>query len=257
MTEQQLTFYQKVSKIQAELNAPKNAFNAFGKYKYRNLESILESLKPHLDKHEIFLTLNDEIVKFDNPQGDIPVASDVNQKAPQIPNSTIDSMRCRYYIKATATISDGEKTISTVAYAREELSKKGMDASQLTGSCSSYARKYALGGLFAIDDNKDADSRDNTESKQIKRKVKNSEPASQGKDKILEDLISQVPNLQTLQDANRLWVKAISHVHGGDLARSDISDFWSKLEEYCDFTFHASYDKNAKQFVVNEGATFQ
>lgn len=256
MTEQ-LTFYQKVSKIQAELNAPKNAFNAFGKYKYRNLESILESLKPHLDKHEIFLTLNDEIVKFDNPQVDIPVASAVNQKAPQqIPNSTIDSMRCRYYIKATATISDGEKTISTVAYAREELSKKGMDASQLTGSCSSYARKYALGGLFAIDDNKDADSRDNTESKQIKRKVKSSESA-QGKGKILEDLISQVPNLQSLQDANQLWVKTISHVHGGDLERSDIAGLWDKLQEYCDFTFQASYDQKAKQFVVNEGATFQ
>ena len=82
-----------------------------------------------------------------------------------------------------------------------------MDASQLTGSCSSYARKYALGGLFAIDDNKDADSRDNTESKQIKRKVKSSEPANQGKDKILKDLISEVPNLQSLQDANNLWVK--------------------------------------------------
>jgi hypothetical protein len=256
MTEQQLTFYQKVSKIQAELNAPKNAFNAFGKYKYRNLESILESLKPHLDKHELFLTLNDEIVKFDNPQG-IPVASDVNQKAPQAPNSIIDSMRCRYYIKATATISDGAKELSTFAYAREELSKKGMDASQLTGSCSSYARKYALGGLFAIDDNKDADSRDNTESKQIKRKVKSSEPANQGKENILADLTSKVSKLQSIQEANSLWVAAIGHVQGGDLERADISDFWNQLEYYCDMTFQASYDKQAKQFIVNEGATFQ
>lgn len=228
MTEQQLTFYQKVSKIQAKLNAPKNAYNKYGSFYYRSLESILEGLKPYLDQYELFLTLNDEIFQISD----------------------------RFYVKGTATISDGEKTISTVAYAREDVSRKGMDASQLTGSCSSYARKYALGGLFAIDDNKDADSRDNTESKQIKRKVKSSQPAT-NKDNILENLISQVPNLQTLQDANNLWVKTISHVHGGDLERSDIAGLWDKLQDYCDFTFQASYDQKAKQFIVNEGATFQ
>jgi hypothetical protein len=115
--------------IQSELKAPKNQWNDFGKYNYRSAEDILEAVKPLLKKHECHLTISDEMVVL----GD------------------------RYYVKATATLAKEGESISTTAYAREEESKKGMDSSQITGSTSSYARKYALNGLFCIDDTKDPD----------------------------------------------------------------------------------------------------
>jgi len=117
--------------IQSELKAPKNQFNKFGNYKYRSCEDILEALKPVLKANKCFVTISDDI-------------SQVGE---------------RYYIKATATITNSEgQSLSTTALARESLNKKGMDDSQITGSASSYARKYALNGLFAIDDNKDIDA---------------------------------------------------------------------------------------------------
>lgn len=120
-----------LSKIQTELKAPKGQMNKFGGYRYRSCEDILEALKPLLAKHKSSLTISDEIVLI----GD------------------------RYYIKATATYTDADNNqVAVTAYAREELTKKGMDASQITGAASSYARKYALNGLFAIDDTKDADA---------------------------------------------------------------------------------------------------
>jgi hypothetical protein len=124
----------KLTTIQNELKAPKNQLNKFGGYNYRNCEDILEALKPLLLKHNSAVTLSDELVMV----GD------------------------RFYVKATATLhcfSDNDiDTISVSAYAREDESKKGMDASQVTGASSSYARKYALNGLFAIDDTKDSDA---------------------------------------------------------------------------------------------------
>lgn len=137
--ETQLTIKQKLQKIQVELDAPKSQYNSFGKYPYRNVEDIQEGLKPLLEKYECAVTLSDRVVQV----GD------------------------RYYVEATATLKhDGDdQEESVTAYAREDNDKKGMDLSQLTGSTSSYARKYALGGLFAIDDNKDADSQDNRANK--------------------------------------------------------------------------------------------
>ncbi len=116
--------------IQKELKAPKGQYNSFGKYKYRSAEDILEAVKPLLHKNKCQLTLADEIVLI----GD------------------------RYYVKATARISNGNEYEYTCAYAREDEDKKGMDGSQITGTASSYARKYALNGLFCIDDTKDADT---------------------------------------------------------------------------------------------------
>lgn len=125
------TINEKLTKIQTALNVPKTAFNKFGNYNYRTAEGILSAVKPMLDEHQCYLTLNDDIVMMGN----------------------------RFYIKTTATLTDNENnSISTTAYAREEESKKGMDGSQVTGASSSYARKYALNGLFAIDDGKDADA---------------------------------------------------------------------------------------------------
>ena len=119
--------YNELSRIQQELKAPKNLFNKFGNYNYRNAEGILNSLKPFMNG--LALVINDEPVMI----GD------------------------RYYIKATATLTDGEDSVSAVAYAREDEMKKGMDGCQLTGACSSYARKYALNALLMIDDSKDSD----------------------------------------------------------------------------------------------------
>ena len=128
------TIHEKLSQIQSKLNAPKGQYNSFGKYNYRNCEDILQALKPILSEHKCHVSLSDEVVIVGN----------------------------RFYIKATATITDSENnSFSTTAFAREAESKKGMDESQVTGSTSSYARKYALNGLFAIDDNKDADMLNN------------------------------------------------------------------------------------------------
>lgn len=125
-----MTFQEKVVAVQSELKAPKGQYNLFGKYNYRSCEDILEGVKPLLNKYGLYLTINDAVELI----GD------------------------RYYIKATATLFDGDNCISTSAYARESLDKKGMDSSQVTGATSSYARKYALNGLLCIDDTKDADS---------------------------------------------------------------------------------------------------
>ena len=125
-----MTFQQKVVAVQSELKAPKGQYNSFGKYNYRSCEDILEGVKPLLNKYGLYLKISDAVEMI----GD------------------------RYYIKATATLSDTDNCISTSAYAREPLEKKGADASQVTGATSSYARKYALNGLLCIDDTKDADS---------------------------------------------------------------------------------------------------
>lgn len=128
--EKSITLTDKLTSIQKELKAPKGQYNKFGNYKYRSCEDILEAVKPLLAMHECAIMLSDELMAVGN----------------------------RYYIKATATIADKGGELSVTAYAREEETKKGMDGSQITGTASSYARKYALNGLFAIDDTKDADA---------------------------------------------------------------------------------------------------
>lgn len=119
-----------LAEIQAKVKAPKGNFNQFGKYKYRSAEDIVEAVKPVINPLGFYLILTDEIVEIAG----------------------------RVYVKAIATLSNGEKHYQTVAYAREELEIRGMAGAQVTGSSSSYARKYALNGLFAIDDTKDADA---------------------------------------------------------------------------------------------------
>ena len=120
--------------IQSSLKAPKGQTNKFGGYKYRSCEDILEAVKPHLQSHSLVLTITDEITEVGG----------------------------RVYVKATAVVhnKDGH-SIQTTGFAREEENKKGMDSSQITGSASSYARKYALNGLFCIDDTKDSDATNN------------------------------------------------------------------------------------------------
>ena len=127
-----MTIYEKLSAIQSELKAPKSQYNSFGKYNYRNCEDILEAVKPLCAKYKAVSVLGDEVLQIGE----------------------------RYYIKSTARLIDLESdgVVENTAYAREEAEKKGMDGSQVTGASSSYARKYALNGLFAIDDTKDSDT---------------------------------------------------------------------------------------------------
>lgn len=154
--------YEKLSKIQEELKAPKGQYNSFGKYKYRSCEDILEAVKPLLIKNKLSLQLYDELFYT----GD------------------------RYYIRATARLLDLEdnSTMENTAYAREDEMKKGMDGSQITGTASSYARKYALNGLFLIDDTKDADTDEYHEQNENKEKK-----ITKAQIKKLNELVDDIP----------------------------------------------------------------
>lgn len=146
--------------MQEQLKAPKGQYNSFGKYKYRSCEDILENARPLANKNGCVLILNDTILEVNG----------------------------RFYVEATATIFDVEsgEEFSTKALAREDEQRKNFDVSQLTGACSSYARKYALAGLFALDDNKDADTMDNRElNKQV------SKPTQDEKSKHLSSVLTK------------------------------------------------------------------
>lgn len=136
-----MNIYEKLNLIQVSLKSPKSQYNSFGRYAYRSCGDILESVKAQLAELKVVIVLSDELVQI----GD------------------------RYYIKATATLHDLDgASISNTAYAREEETKKGMDGSQVTGASSSYARKYALNGLLAIDDTKDSDATNKGEEPEVK-----------------------------------------------------------------------------------------
>jgi hypothetical protein len=169
-TKKEKTIYELLTDIQQNLKAPKSKFNSFGKYHYRSLEDILEGLKPLLPSGA-YVTLNDEIVHI----GD------------------------RYYLKATASLCYKDNCIAVSAMANEESGKRGgMNAEQLTGAVSSYARKYALNGLFLIDDTKDADAGESAAQKP--EKPKNDNRAT------LQKAVSEVRKLET-PEAVADWVK--------------------------------------------------
>lgn len=156
--------------IQGKLKAPKNQMNKFGGYRYRSAEDILEAVKPHLQENGCYLTISDEMVE---------VAG-------------------RVYVKATATLTNSEGAqVTTTAYAREEETKKGADASQITGSTSSYARKYALNGLFCIDDTKDADAT-NTHGKE-------QEQQPQQEELRMDRVIERVNESTSYDELKALW----------------------------------------------------
>jgi len=170
--------------IQAMVKAPKNQFNSFGKYAYRSAEDIVEAVKPIINPLGFHLTLSDEVILVGE----------------------------RYYIKSTASISNGTLTFSASAFAREELDKKGMDTAQISGSTGSYSRKYALNGLFALDDTKDPDAT-NTHGKEQK-KVQNEVP------KAIEPKIelNEFQEIQTIVNASS--------------SMGELSQLWADLEDY-------------------------
>jgi hypothetical protein len=168
----------KLAEIQAKVKAPKGQFNSFGKYNYRSAEDILEAVKQVVNPMGYSITISDTIINV----GD------------------------RYYIKATATLSNGKETYSTDGYAREEESKKGMDGSQVTGASSSYARKYALNGLFALDDTKDSDATN-----------------THGKEEAKQEYIGQfslaqwqkmIDACKNIEDLNKLYSDKSQYIHG-------------------------------------------
>ena len=172
--------------IQSELKAPKSQFNSFGGYKYRSCEDILEALKPVLAKYQAAVLLSD----------------------------TVELVGDRIYVKATATLKTENETISVTAFAREAEEKKGMDSAQITGSASSYARKYALNGLFGIDDTKDADTMDNREQPKQTKKAAFIDPkhlALLNSAKSIEELTSSMDKIKSqlgdsFQDVRSLYV---------------------------------------------------
>lgn len=174
-----MNLIEKLSAVQCELKAPKSQTNDFGKYKYRSCEDILEALKPLLKKVSAAITITDDVAMIGN----------------------------RFYVKATATFFDTESEcdISCSAYAREEDNKKGMDESQVTGKASSYARKYALNGLFCIDDTKDADALNDSISKTQIDDL-NKRIAQKGINKEIIKKMFKVSGLEELKASQYEWV---------------------------------------------------
>lgn len=165
--------------IQNKLNAPKGQYNKFGNYRYRSCEDILAAVKPLLKESECTLTISDDVVMVSN----------------------------RIYIKATATLKNGSnETVVTTAFAREEEQKKGMDGSQVTGAASSYARKYALNGLFAIDDTKDADSMNDNAQYTEPQKKEPFPPKVNENGETLYDIFKEyaLPSIEQAQTAEEL-----------------------------------------------------
>ena len=204
-----MSIYAKLSFIQQQLIAPKNQYNSFGKYNYRSCEDILEGLKPCMKETGTAVTVTDEIVQI----GD------------------------RYYVKATATLFDNEtgECVFNTAYAREDDGKKGMDVSQVTGATSSYARKYALNGLFCIDDVKDADSRDNRQ-----KEAEEQQQAEQQQKELENSVINEVKVKALLARCKKEGVdpekiKKLYRVN--DLAElterkfRNINEFWETIKE--------------------------
>lgn len=196
MSEKNPNIMEKLMKIQVELKAPKNLYNSFGKYNYRNVESIQEALKPLLKKYNCMVSLSDDVIQI----GD------------------------RVYIKAIAKIYDCETGDfhEVTAYARESDEKKGMDTAQVTGATSSYARKYALNGLFLLDDTKDVDSEEyQAQTKKPTTKKAEAEP---------KPVVSSRQKLKELCQKYKIEPNAI--ITACHLRQDSTEEEWSKAYEY-------------------------
>ena len=200
---QSQTLSEKLNHIQANLNAPKNLFNKFGNYKYRNLEGIFEGLKPLLKETGCTVTVSDEIV-------------------------CVNEMN---YIKATATLSNGtDDSICVTGWARESVSRKGMDDSQITGATSSYARKYAMNGLFAIDDTKDADSMDNTNHETKPKKTTRAPNKAKQNEELSDSQKAEI--LKLIKSVEKGYgVSVLASLNSGKIHRGNYVDCVKALTE--------------------------
>ena len=196
-----MSIYTTLTEIQNELKAPKNQYNSFGKYKYRSCEDILEALKPLLLKHKATLIINDEI----------------------------QEVGTRIYVKAICTFVVGDEKIQTTAFAREEESKKGMDGSQVTGASSSYARKYALNGLFLIDDTKDADTDEFKEQSKSKQENKSKQELTKEQINILYSMASEKENTQ--KDIQNVISKSFNKRSVTELSQAEYNEILDRMEK--------------------------
>lgn len=189
--------------IQSKLKAPKGQYNSFGKYNYRSCEDILENARPLANENNCVIVINDDIKEVSG----------------------------RYYVEATATLFDADsgEEISAKAMAREADTKKGMDDSQITGASSSYARKYALSALFALDDTKDADTMDNREPS----KKQSSKPATDEKHKLLTNVFNKMKSLKaTNADIIHIMEDKFNKTSSKDLTLDEVKDLEKNLAGY-------------------------
>ena len=218
--------------IQQELKAPKDQKNSFGGYNYRSCEDILVAVKPLLEKHKLALVISDEVISIDGGFDVTEISKDEKYNKETTRHIIASN---RVYIKATATLfdEDGKELIHTSALAREEETKKGMDYSQLTGATSSYARKYALNGLFAIDDTKDSDAT-NTHGKEVneppKAKPKAKETPKIELTKDDEMLIIGVDECETVEQLENFY-KEISLMMSSEDAKQELVKACKKRKE--------------------------
>lgn len=192
------SIHEGLAKIQRELKAPKRQTNNFANFKFRSCEDILEALKPHLNGYTLVIT--DDIILV----GD------------------------RYYIKATATISDGKESVSATGIARESQTKKGFDDSQITGSTSSYARKYAINGLFSIDDTKDADSTNTSGKDSAQAATSQSKTEYKKSDKPKDNAEDLIKAKKTIHDL----LKNHTPEQKKDMLKT--ATYWEKMDSWCD-----------------------
>ena len=186
-----MKLHEKLLAIQTKLKAPKGQYNSFGKYSYRSAEDILEAVKPLNAEQGVLLTITDEIKEVGG----------------------------RIYVVATATVSDGTDELKVSAFAREPENKKGMDESQITGATSSYARKYALNGLYAIDDNKDADTDEH------KQQQENAPKKQQGQKQQAQKQQQQQEKGFTEQELHELVEKYVRNIEALGVDRAKLIEF--------------------------------
>ena len=186
-----MKLHEKLLAIQTKLKAPKGQYNSFGKYSYRSAEDILEAVKPLNAEQGVLLTITDEIKEIGG----------------------------RVYVVATATVSDGTDELKVSAFAREPENKKGMDESQITGATSSYARKYALNGLYAIDDNKDADTDEH------KQQQENAPKKQQAQKQQAQKQQQQQEKRFTEQELHELVEKYVRNIEALGVDRAKLIEF--------------------------------
>ena len=216
MEEKKMNIKEKLALIQSELKAPKNQRNTFGNYNFRSAEDILEAVKPICLKYRTVLHLSDDLV-VKGTHSPIVYQQDVfDSKAKKMVTNNFITGDQRFYIEATAILEDldSDDFREATAYAREEENKKGMDGSQITGTASSYARKYALNGLFDIDDTKDADTDEHAnQTKEDKKEVKITPKQLDEINKLFTD--KQIPKLcerYEVETLEELTVKQASEI---------------------------------------------
>lgn len=185
-----MKLHEKLLAIQTKLKAPKGQYNSFGKYSYRSAEDILEAVKPLNAEQGVLLTITDEIKEIGG----------------------------RVYVVATATVSDGTDGLKVSAFAREPENKKGMDESQITGATSSYARKYALNGLYAIDDNKDADTDEHKQQQENAPKKQQAQKQQQQKQQQQEKGFTE-------QELHELVEKYVRNIEALGVDRAKLIEF--------------------------------